>query len=452
MSEKYIISENALSAIETLNSAGFEAYIVGGAVRDLVMGIKPHDFDIATSALPSETEKVFDGFKLIETGMKHGTVTVLIDGEPLEITTFRIDGNYTDMRRPDSVSFNDDYKNDLSRRDFTCNALAYHPQKGIIDYFDGVADIRNRIIKCVGEPDKRFGEDALRIMRALRFSSVLGFEIDKETSDSIHRNRGLLNNISKERIFTELCKLLEGNDVYRVLDDYSDIVFTIMPELEPMYKIDQQNPAHRYDVWHHSLHAVENIRPDAELRLAMLLHDSGKPSVKTVDENGIGHFYGHAEYSVEIARRILGYMKTSNRLLKHVCDLVEYHGIMPEKMSARTFRKYIGLLGEATIKELFEVREADVRALDSFLTEKFLSENENAKEFFREITENEKCFCLKDLAVNGNDLIEIGFSEDSSLGKALSSLLDEVMDNKLDNEKNALLKRAKEFLDDNRNG
>ena len=452
MSDRFIISDYARMAIEMLNNAGFEAYIVGGAVRDMVMSSEPHDYDIATSALPQETEKVFNGFRLIETGMKHGTVTVLIEGNPVEITTFRVDGDYTDMRRPDTVSFTPELKNDLSRRDFTCNALAFNPSEGIIDYFGGIGDIKNKTIKCVGEPDRRFREDALRIMRALRFSSVLGFEIDKDTSDSIHSNRDLLNYISKERIFSELCKLLEGKDVYRVLDNYHDIVFTIMPELEPMYNLDQQNPAHRYDVWHHTLHAVENIRPDAELRLAMLFHDSGKPTVKTIDENGIGHFYGHAEYSVEIARKILGYMKTSNRLCKHVCDLVEHHGLMPEKMSAGTFRKYIGLLGEDTIRELFEVRDADVRALDSFLTEKFISENDNAREFFREITESADCFGLKDLAVNGNDLIDIGFTEDSSLGKALSALLDEVLNNKLDNEKKALLKRAKEFLDENRNG
>ena len=446
------IAAYAETAIDLLNEAGFEAYVVGGAVRDMVMGRPAHDFDIATSALPSQTEKVFDSYRLIETGLKHGTVTVLIDAEPVEITTFRIDGDYSDMRRPDSVQFTPELKNDLSRRDFTCNALAFHPKKGLVDYFGGTEDINNGIIKCVGEPDKRFGEDALRIMRALRFASVLGFEIDKDTSDSIHRNRELLHYISKERIFSELCKLIEGENVYSVFDDYCDVIFTIMPELEPMHNLDQQNKAHKYDVWHHTLHAVENIRADAELRLAMLFHDSGKPAVKTVDENGVGHFYDHAKVSVEIARKILNYMKSSNRLRQHVCNLVEYHGLMPEKMSKKTFKKYIGMLGEDTIRELFEVREADVRALDSFLTEKFLSENETAKEFFREIVEQEPCFGVKDLEVDGRDLISLGYNADSSLGKALSVLLDEVMDNRIDNEKNALLKRAKELLDENRDG
>ncbi|MBR5113030.1 MAG: HD domain-containing protein, partial [Clostridia bacterium] len=256
----------------------------------------------------------------------------------------------------------------------------------------------------------------------------------------------------KERIFSELCKLLEGENVYSVLDDYCDVIFTIMPELEPMHNLDQQNKAHKYDAWHHTLHAVENIRADAELRLAMLFHDSGKPAVKTVDDNGVGHFYDHAKVSVEIARKILNYMKSSNRLRLHVCNLVEYHGLMPEKMSKKTFKKYIGLLGEDTIRELFEVREADVRALDSFLTERFLSENETAKEFFIEIVEQEPCFGIKDLEVDGRDLISLGYTADSSLGKALSVLLDEVMDNRIENEKNALLKRAKELLNENRDG
>lgn len=418
----------------------------------MVLGKEPHDYDITTSALPEESGNVFSDYKIIETGLKHGTVTVLINGESLEITTFRIDGEYSDGRRPDSVRFTSELKNDLSRRDFTCNALAYNPDLGVIDYFGGIDDIEQGIIRCVGDPNKRFGEDALRIMRALRFSSVLGFTIDENTSASIHRNRSLLDHISSERIFSELCKLLTGGAVYRVLDEFSDVIFTVMPELAPMFNLDQQNPAHKYDVWHHTLHAVENIRPDAELRLAMLFHDSGKPSVKTVDENGIGHFYGHAEYSEKTARQILNNMKASNRLKNHVCNLVKYHGIMPEKMSAKTFKKYIGILGEAVIRELFEVREADVKALDSFLTEKFLSENNNAKEFFYEILEKENCFKIKDLKIDGKDLIDIGFDAGPVLGKTLSVLLEEVMDNKIKNEKKALLERAKEFLDENRNG
>ncbi len=451
VSDNYSLPPGAVKIINMLNEAGFDAYAVGGAVRDMVMGKEPHDFDITTSAKPDEIKKVFSGFRCIETGIRHGTVTVISDSVPYEITAFRIDGDYSDRRRPDGVIFTGRLEDDLSRRDFTCNALAFHPVKGITDLFGGAEDIRNKIIRCVGDPDKRFGEDALRIMRALRFSSVLGFEIDSETEKSIHKNRELLKFISNERIFSELCKLLEGKNAAGVLSAFGDVIFTVMPELEPMKDLDQQNPAHRYDVWNHTLHAVDNIRPDRELRLAMLFHDSGKPYTKTVDENGIGHFYGHAEISVKIARMILNNMKASNRLKNHVCTLVENHGLMPEKMSKKTFKKYIGKLGEDTVRELYEVRKADVTALDSFLTPKFLSENERAREIFEQIISEQKCFTLKDLAVDGADLISLGFEPSRSLGEVLRILLDEVMDNKIKNEKEALLSRAGELLNEYRN-
>ena len=449
MGIKIEIPAPVLKAIEALNSAGREAYIVGGAVRDAVMGFEPHDYDIATPALPEETEKIFSSYRVIETGMKHGTVTVLIDGMPLEITTYRIDGEYTDRRRPDEVKFTSELKADLSRRDFTCNALAYHPVKGFADYFGGIDDIGKGIIRCVGDPEKRFGEDALRILRALRFSSVLGFEIDEATSGSIHSMKNLLEYVSEERIFVELMKLLAGKDAGRILREYEDVIFFIMPALEAMKGCPQNHPRHVCDVWEHTVRSVENIRGDSELRLAMLLHDSGKPSVRVTDGEGVDHFYSHAEKSAEIARDILNKFKTSNKIRHHVCTLVERHGFTPHTLGKKTYKRYIGAYGIDVVRELFEVREADVRAQNPDYLEESLAENRAGLEVLDEILNNEACFSLKDLAVDGRDLIDAGFDTSEYLGKVLSALLSEVMDNSLENEKEALIKRAKEFLNEN---
>lgn len=437
------------TALRLLNNAGFEAYVVGGAVRDAVMGFEAHDYDITSSALPLETKEVFSGFRVIETGIKHGTVTVLIDDKPLEITTYRIDGEYKDRRRPDKVSFTSDLKSDLSRRDFTCNALAYSPAEGIVDYFGGLNDIKNKTVRCVGNPDTRFEEDALRILRALRFSSVLGFDIEPETAHAIHAKKDLLGYVSQERIFGELSKLLCGKDAAGILREFSDVVFCIIPELSAMKGCSQNHPRHIFDVWEHTIHSVENIRDDSDMRIAMLFHDSGKPLVKTTDESGIDHFYSHAEISRETADTVLKRFKTSNRIRNHVCRLVEYHGFTPDKLSAKTFRRYISDLGADTVRELFEVREADIRAQNPEYLAQSLKENSAGYEVFEGIMNKETCFGLKDLAIDGNDLIEIGFTASAYLGKVLSSLLDEVIDNRTANNKEALLERAKEYLDEN---
>ena len=442
----YRISEEAESVIRALNSAGYSAYIVGGAVRDLVMNKAPHDWDIATSALPGETEKVFEGNRVIETGIKHGTVTVIENGKPFEITSFRIESGYSDKRRPDSVSFTTDLECDLSRRDFTCNALAYHPDEGIVDCFGGISDIENKIIRCVGDPDKRFDEDALRILRALRFASVLGFEIDKETAASLKRNAKLLEYVSSERIFIEISKLLCGINVKEILLDYPDVIFGVFPELAPMKGCAQNHERHIYDVWEHTVCSVSEIRADRDLRLAMLFHDCGKPSVKFTDENGIDHFYGHADKSVETADAVLRRMKTSNSIRKHVTDLIKYHGFVPQNLSEKTYGRYIRQLGEETVRELFEVRLADVKAQSpDFLAEE-IENNRKGLETLENYLSSNNCFSLRNLAVSGNDLMQIGFSGDRNLGKALNILLDEVIGKKINNEKSALLKRAKEIL------
>ena len=429
-------------AVEILQSNGHTAYVVGGAVRDALMGKEPHDWDITTSALPEETLDAFKDFRTIETGLKHGTVTVIVNGETLEITTYRIEKDYSDNRHPDKVEFTDRVEDDLSRRDFTVNAIAYSPARGFADPFGGQEDIKKEIIRCVGEADKRFGEDALRILRALRFSSVLGFEIEKETSESIHRNFSLLANISAERIFVELSKLLCGKDAGRILREYEDVIFFVMPELRAMKDCGQNHERHIFDVWGHTVAAVENIDPIPELRFAMLFHDSGKPECKTTDENGVDHFYSHGKISKKIAHDILVRLKTSVKFRNHVCSLVEYHDFLPDKISRKTYKKYIGKLGIDVVKQLFKVRTADVRAQNPKFHAQSLNENEIGLKTLYEIENESACFSISDLAVSGKDLAAIGIEPSPEMGRILKILLDEVMDEKLKNTPQALLERA----------
>ncbi|MBR5773515.1 MAG: HDIG domain-containing protein, partial [Clostridia bacterium] len=297
--------------ISTLNDNGYESFIVGGCVRDYLMGKTPHDYDVTTSATPEQVKTCFNNNKVIETGIKHGTVTVLVDGESVEITTYRIDGEYKDNRHPELVTFSKTIDEDLRRRDFTVNAIAYNPEKGFVDLFNGIQDIKNGVISCVGNPDERFNEDGLRILRALRFTSVLDFEISKETSDSIHRNKMLILNVSPERIWTEFKKLLCGKNVRRVLLEYSDVIGVFIPEILDSVGFEQNNPYHCYDVLTHTAHAVENAPDDVVIRLAAFFHDIGKPSVYSEDENG-GHFYSHAKVSEEITNAVLTRLRCDN--------------------------------------------------------------------------------------------------------------------------------------------
>lgn len=429
-------------ALEILRQNGHTAYVVGGAVRDALMEKDAHDWDIATSAKPEETAKAFSGFRVIETGIKHGTVTVIIDGESLEITTYRIESGYSDNRHPDTVEFTDMIEDDLSRRDFTVNAIAYSPSAGIADPFGGCGDIEAEIIRCVGEPDRRFQEDSLRILRALRFSAVLGFEIDKNTSDSIRRNYRSLENISAERIFVELSKLLCGKDAKRILLDYSEVFFFIIPELKSMKGCSQNHERHIFDVWEHTVEAVASVRNQAHMRLAMLFHDSGKPYVKSTDENGTDHFYQHAKKSREIAFEALTRLKVSNKLRDKVCSLVEYHDFLPDKISKKTYKKYIGLLGIETVEELFEIRKADISAQNPRFITEGLEANEIGLKILNEIKKENSCLKIGDLAINGNDLEKTGIPPSPEMGRILEMLLDEVLEEKTENSKNALLKRV----------
>lgn len=427
-------------AMVRLENAGYEAYAVGGCVRDEILGKMPTDWDIASSALPEETESVFDRERIIETGKKHGTVTVVIGKIPLEITTFRVDGNYLDGRRPERVSFTKSVEEDLSRRDFTMNAMAYNESRGVVDPFGGKADAEAGIIRAVGDPEKRFREDALRIMRALRFASVLGFEIEPETERALFECRRLLKNVSPERISAELLKLLCGQNARRVLLKYTEILGVILPELLPMKGFEQRNPHHVYDVFEHSAAAVENVPPKAALRLSALLHDAGKPKCFTVDENGIGHFYGHAEISAAMAEAAADRLRIDSAMKKEAVSLVKYHGaqIEPNKKSVR---RALNKFTPELFFELLLLKRADAAACDPErpVDEEYFSSLESMA---REIIEEGQCFSLKNLAVNGDDLIAAGFAPGRELGTALTILLDKVMNEELPNEKEALLSFA----------
>ena len=306
------LSEGAKKVIEMLEEAGYEAFAVGGCVRDSLLGKKPFDFDVTTSASPEEMKEVFRNEHVIETGIKHGTLTVLINKEPVETTSFRVEKGYSDNRRPEKVEFVRSLSEDLSRRDFTINALAYNEKTGIVDLFGGISDLEHGTVRCVGNPDKRFNEDALRIMRALRFASVLGFEIEEETAASIKRNCGLLNNISSERISSELSKLLCGKNAAKILLEHPEPFFVIIPELSVLKGFDQRHFRHHLDAFGHTAAVLEAVPPVLELRLAALLHDIAKPLCQTVDENGTGHYYGHAQIGAKLSEEILTKLKFDN--------------------------------------------------------------------------------------------------------------------------------------------
>ena len=429
-------------AIEKLNAAGEEAYIVGGCVRDALRGVEPHDFDMTTSSLPERTKEIFSEYKIIETGMKHGTVTALIDGEPLEITTFRVDGEYEDHRRPSEVTFTRSLQEDVARRDFTINAMAYSPESGVMDFFGGIDDLKSGIIRAVGEPDKRFNEDALRIMRAMRFASTLDFVIDPATSESMIRNRGLLKNISAERINVELSKLLVGKGCGRILTEYAVILGEIIPEMVPSFGFDQKNHHHVYDVYAHTVKAVESCPFDRNIRMAALLHDIGKPSTFTVGDDGVGHFYGHSEVSVQLAEVILDRLRFDNDSTKEILTLIKYHDPVIEPTKA-TVGRWARRLGMDVLFKLLDLKAADNLAQAPQCFDR-LKTYECIRAIAREMIAENACFSLKHLAVNGGDLMkEAGFKPGKAIGETLSALLDAVICGELPNEKAVLIEKAK---------
>lgn len=436
--------KNVDTAINLLQSAGFEAYAVGGCVRDSLLGKTPNDWDITTSAKQENMKSVFADFHCIDTGIKHGTVTVVIDGEPLEITTFRLDGEYEDNRHPKSVTFTSNLGADLGRRDFTVNAMAYSKMTGTVDLFGGQNDLKNKIIRCVGDPDRRFNEDTLRILRALRFASALDFEIEEKTAQSLLKNCALLGNISEERIAKELLKLVCGKGAKRILTGFAPVLFEILPELQPMYKNSHDNPHHCYDIYEHTLIAVESIDPEPTLRFAMLLHDCGKPAVKKFDENGVAHFYGHQRISAEISAQILARLKVSNKFRDEILFLVSNHDRWELYENTEKMPRYLSKFGLDGVLNLLKVMRADVLAQSPEYRYR-LDQIADAEKTAKNLAAQKPCLSLSELQINGRTLMDIGIPQGRKLGAVLAQLLDEVIDGVTKNTQEALTTRAREI-------
>ena len=431
-------------ALSMMENAGYEAFIVGGCVRDALMGIPPKDYDITTSALPEETKAVFREYRVIETGIQHGTVTVMMEGMPLEITTYRTEGTYSDNRHPDSVSFTTSLREDVARRDFTMNAIAYSPTRGLIDHFGGEADIRAGIIRCVGDPETRFREDALRMMRGIRFASVLGFRIEENTAAAIRGNRERIPTVSAERIRVELTKLLCGVNVKNVLMDWWDVLGVVIPEILPMHNFDQKTPYHIYDVWEHTAVAVSETPPVTHLRLSAFLHDIGKPSSFFTDEKGIGHFYGHPAVSAEMAEEILARLKYDNVTRCRVITLVKEHDRIIEPTETAVKRALSRLTPEVFFN-LLAIKRADNLAQSPNYRDR-LETYDTIEAMAQDILEKNECISVAALAVNGSDLIALGMKPGKEIGEMLSHLLEQVIRGKLENEQEELLSYVKKKM------
>ena len=434
------IPEKAKYIIETIQNAGFEAYVVGGCVRDSILGRCPEDWDITTSARPEQVKQLFR--RTIDTGIQHGTVTVMLDKEGFEITTYRVDGKYEDSRHPKEVTFTPNLEEDLKRRDFTINAMAYNETEGLIDIFGGLKDIEAKLIRCVGNPEERFGEDALRIMRAIRFSAQLGYEIHEDTEAAIRKLAPTLQKISAERIQVELTKLLVSPHPDTLREAYDmGVTKVILPEFDAMMETPQKHKHHKYNVGEHTLHALMRVRPDRILRITMLLHDMGKPEYKTMDETGQAHFKKHAIGSEHIAKEILKRLKFDNETIRTVARLVLYHDY---RMSAeaKNVRRAMNKIGEDIFEYYMEVRRADVLAQSTYLRERKLKNLDDIEILYAKIKEAKQCVSLKELAVSGSDLIAIGIKPGKEIGEILNRLLEMVIEDPELNQKEILLKKA----------
>ena len=414
-----VFNQKDVEILNKLDEAGFEAYFVGGSLRDAVIGLPINDVDITTSATPEEVIQVFSDYNVLPIGIEHGTVVVMYEDEQVEITTFRQDGEYSDGRRPDAVYFTKSLEEDIARRDFTINSLAYNPKEGLVDFVGGIEDINNRVIKAVGDPDKRFQEDPLRIMRGLRFASKLGFDIENKTESSIFKNKGLLKNVSAERLQVEFNGLLMGKNSKEVLTKYSSVISEFIPEIKPMIGFDQKNPHHLYDVWEHSAAVVENAENDVVHKLAAVFHDSGKPATFTIDDKGVGHFLGHADESVKIAEQALTRLRYDNKTKQRVLNLISGHD---ENLSTKKYKigKAIYEYGPERYLDTLRFIRADDKGKNLSYSNRFntIDKIENmAKEYLK----NEPILTRKDLAIEPKDIIDLGFK-----GKEIGDMLDKL--------------------------
>ncbi len=434
------LPENIQNCIDLLENAGFAAYAVGGCVRDACLGLTPHDYDLCTNALPEQTEAVFRDYRLVLAGEKHGTVTVITEDGPVEITTFRTEGGYRDNRHPDWVKFLPEIEGDLARRDFTVNAMAYSPKRGFADPFGGRGDLENHILRAVGDPVSRFQEDSLRILRGVRFAARFELTPEENTLNAMLSQRHLMEHLARERIFDELCKLLlvaKAEDITR----FAPLLAAVIPELAPMIGFDQCSPHHAYDLITHTAHVVEGVPPTLPLRWAALLHDTGKVTTFTRDATGRGHFYGHARDSAAMADTILRRLKAPTALREEVVTLIGRHmtRLQPER---KWLRRQVSKFGFPMVESQLALQEADMGS-------KGTGEDDGSAVFsevrglLAELKAEDACLCLKDLAVNGNDLMALGY-RGKAIGICLNALLEQVVDERMPNEKKALLAFAAE--------
>lgn len=435
------IPNDILFLLSKLNEKGVKAYTVGGAVRDSLMGREPSDYDVSAECTPFELLEIFKDFRCVDTGIRYGTLSVFSGERYVEITCCRRERGYSDNRRPDAVEYCKNIEEDLARRDFAVNAIAMDGEGDLIDPFNGKKDIENKIIRAVGDPERRFSEDALRIIRAVRFEATLGFEMEEETKKAVKKLAPSLVNVSGERIFTELKKLLLGDNVFSVLMEYKEVVCTVIPELSVSVGFEQNNPHHVYTVYEHIAKTVEAAPKDINIRLCMLLHDVAKPRSYTTDEKGVGHFYGHPELSEKMAYDILKRLKADGETVKKVCFLIKYHDTRPSA-TRKSLRKYLSKVGFEGARELLGVRRADLSGQSPAYFDQFeyLSESER---IIDALEKEEVCISLEGLAVKGKDLVEIGIPKGKAIGEILSYLLEKVVKEEIPNERESLLKTAK---------
>ena len=440
---KIQLPEKVSEIINTLHANGYEAYAVGGCVRDSILGRIPDDWDITTSATPEETKALFP--RTFDTGIEHGTITVLIDKDAFEVTTYRVDGKYEDSRHPKEVTFTRSLNEDLLRRDFTINAMAYNDAEGLVDIFGGMEDLANKTIRCVGNAEARFGEDALRILRAVRFASQLGFEIEEDTRLGITKLAPTLANISAERIQVELIKMMVSPNPELLRTAYElGITKVILPEFDEMMATEQETPHHIYSVGEHTLKAISLIRPDKVLRLTMLFHDIAKPLMKTIDENGVAHFKMHDVKGVEMTKNILRRLKFDNDTLGKVTKLVQFHDYrIPAE--PKNVRRAMNKIGEELFPLYLEVREADTMAQSEYLREEKLQNIREMEQCYQEILAKKECVSLKTLAISGSDLIADGMQPGKEIGFVLNTLLEKVIEQPELNTKETLLRMRKEL-------
>ena len=430
-----VLPTHVNDCIAALEGAGYAAWCVGGCVRDHCLGLTPLDFDLCTSALPEQTQAVFSGYPLVLAGKKHGTVGVVTGGTVVEITTFRTEGEYRDNRHPDWVAFVPNVEDDLARRDFTVNAMAWSPTRGYADPFGGREDLQNRLLRAVGDPVQRFREDSLRILRGVRFAVRYGLSVEETTMAAMESEAHLMDNLARERVFTELCKLLPlvtAADLLR----FAPILGAVIPELAPMISFDQHSPHHAYDLFTHTAHVTAGVPGVLTLRWAGLLHDIGKVPTFTRDETGRGHFYGHAPRGAEMAEEVLRRLKAPTALREGVVTLISCHmtKLPPEK---KVLRRWLGKYGWDTMDALLCLQEADMGSKGTGKPGE-MAQFPQLRGLLEEIKAEDACLSLRDLKLNGHDLMALGYTG-KAIGEALNDLLEEVLEERLPNERHALL-------------